>query len=73
MLLGKIFDEIGFNQIQDPIFRQLVLYRLVYPTSKLKTTEYLLRYSEIYWDENKVYRYLDKLHSTQKELVQRIS
>ncbi len=73
LLLGKIFDEIGFNQIQDPIFRQLVLYRLVYPTSKLKTTEYLLRYSEIYWDENKVYRYLDKLHSTQKELVQRIS
>lgn len=73
LLLGKIFDEIGFNKIKDPFFKQLVLYRLVYPSSKLKTTEYLYRYQQIYWDENKVYRYLDKLHSTQKELVQQIS
>lgn len=73
LLLGKIFDEIGFNKIVDPIFKQLVLYRLVYPSSKLKTTEYLYRYQQIYWDENKIYRYLDKLHSTQKELVQQIS
>ncbi len=73
LLLGKIFDEIGFNKIKDPIFKQLVLYRLVYPSSKLKTTEYLYRYQQINWDENKVYRYLDKLHSTQKEMVQQIS
>ena len=73
LLLGKIFDEIGFNKIGDPIFKQLVLYRLVYPTSKLKTTEYLQRYQQINWDENKVYRYLDKLYNTQKELVQQIS
>lgn len=73
LLLGTIFDEIGFNKIKDPIFKQLVLYRLVYPTSKLKTTEYLRRYQQINWDENKVYRYLDKLYNTQKELVQQIS
>ena len=73
LLLGKIFDEIGFNKIGDPIFKQLVLYRLVYPTSKLKTTEYLQRYQQINWDENKVYRYLDKLYNMQKELVQQIS
>ncbi len=73
LLLGKIFNEIGFNKIGDPIFKQLVLYRLVYPTSKLKTTEYLQRYQQINWDENKVYRYLDKLYNTQKELVQQIS
>ncbi len=66
LLLGTIFDEIGFNKIKDPIFKQLVLYRLVYPTSKLKTTEYLRRYQQINWDENKVYRYLDKLYNTQK-------
>lgn len=72
-LLGNIFDSIGFNKIDDPIFKQLVLYRLVYPSSKLKTTEYLYRYQQIDWDENKVYRYLDKLHKTQKELVQQIS
>jgi transposase len=73
LLLGNIFDQIGFNQIADPIFKQLVLYRLVYPTSKLKTTEYLYRYQQIDWDENKVYRYLDKLYKGQKEIVQQIS
>jgi transposase len=73
LLLGKLFDEIGFNKIKDSIFKQLVLYRLVYPSSKLKTTEYLYRFQGISWDENKVYRYLDKLYNTQKELVQQIS
>jgi hypothetical protein len=51
----------------------LVLYRLVYPSSKLKTTEFLYRYHQIERDENKVYRYLDKLHDSQKEFVQQIS
>ena len=40
-ILGKIFNDIGFNQIPDSLFRDLVLYRLVYPKSKLKTVEYL--------------------------------
>ena len=38
-VLGKIFDEIGFNHIKDVLFKDLVLYRLVYPKSKLKTCE----------------------------------
>jgi hypothetical protein len=25
LLLGKLFDEIGFNQIEDTLFKQLVL------------------------------------------------
>ncbi|MFS0490934.1 hypothetical protein [Leadbetterella byssophila] len=41
LVLGKIFDEIGFNQIKGELLRDLVFYRLVYPKSKLKTTEYL--------------------------------
>jgi transposase len=73
LVLGKLFDEIGFNKIKEPIFKQLVLYRLIYPSSKLKTTEYLYRYHQISWDEDQVYRYLDKLHSKQKQLVQQIS
>lgn len=73
LVVGKLFDDIGFSVIKDEIFKQLVLYRLVYPTSKLKTTEYLYRYHQLNWDENKVYRYLDKLYNTQKELVQQIS
>lgn len=34
LVLGKIFDEIGFNKIEDELFKDLVLYRLVYPKSK---------------------------------------
>lgn len=73
LLLGRLFKEIGFDQVKDEIFRELVLARVAFPKSKLKTTEYLFRYKQIEWDENQVYRYLDKLHSKQKELVQKIS
>jgi hypothetical protein len=51
-LLGRIFDEIGFNKIEDKIFRQLVIYRVAFPQSKLKTTEYLYRYQHIDWHED---------------------
>lgn len=73
LLLGRIFDDIGFTKIRDAVFKELVLARVAFPKSKLKTTEYLLRYKQIYWDEDHIYRYLDKLHSSQKEDVQRIS
>jgi len=73
LILGRLFDEIGFNKIKDEIFRQLVIYRIAFPKSKLKTTQYLYRYEHIDWDENMLYRYLDKLHFTQKEKVQQIS
>ena len=58
LLLGRIFDEIGFNQISDPYFKYLVLYRLAHPHSKLKTTEYLYRYHRIDWHEDQLYRCL---------------
>lgn len=73
LVLGKIFDDIGFNQIADELFRDLVLYRLVYPKSKLKTTEYLYRYAGKDYLEDDVYRYLDKLYNSGKEQVQQIS
>jgi transposase len=73
LVLGKIFNEIGFQLIEDKLFKDLVLYRLVYPKSKLKTTEYLYRFEQKSYSEDDIYRYLDKLHSTQKELVQKIS
>ena len=73
LVLGKIFDEVGFNKIQDELFKDLVLYRLVYPKSKLKTTEYLYRYAGKNYSEDDVYRYLDKLYNTHKEQVQQIS
>jgi len=73
LLLGKLFDEIGFSAINDEIFRQLVIYRIAFPKSKLKTLEYLRRYAQIDWNKDKIYRYLDKLQLEQKEQIQQIS
>jgi transposase len=73
LLLGRLFDQIGFNQIDDDLFRRLVLARLCFPASKLRTTDYLQKYHDISVDEDAIYRYLDKLYSTQKETVQQIS
>lgn len=73
LLLGSIFNEIGFNAISDFIFRQLVIARLCFPVSKLKTTDYLVKYNSISLDIDSVYRYPDKLYNTQKEQVQQIS
>lgn len=73
LLLGKIFDDIGFRAVDDAIFRQLVLSRISYPASKLKTSDYLDKYHDLDYPVQQIYRYMDKLHSTQKELVQQIS
>ena len=59
LLLGKIFDEIGFNTIKEPLFRYLVITRLVYPVSKLKTVDYLYKHKGIQFDVERIYRYLD--------------
>ncbi len=73
LILGKLFDEIGFNGIKDELFRHLVITRLCYPASKLKTTDYLFKYKGIHVDAERIYRYMDKLHSKKKDRIQEIS
>jgi len=73
LLLGKLFDEIGFDIIEDTLFRHLVITRLCYPTSKLKTTDYLFKYQGLTIDVESIYRYMDKLQIQQKQIVQQIS
>jgi transposase len=73
LVLGKLFNEIGFNQIKDELFRHLVVARMIYPVSKLKTLDYLLKYKGIIYEKDQVYRYLDKLHRDQIELAKQIS
>lgn len=72
-LLGRIYDQIGFDQIPDPLFRALVISRVCFPASKRKTAEYLNRYHFFELDPQRIYRYMDRLYSTHKELVQQIS
>lgn len=73
LMLGKLFNEIGFDQIDDELFRKLVLARVCFPVSKLKTAEYLRRYEGYETDEDKIYRYLDKLSKELKRKIQKIS
>ena len=72
-ILGKIFDSIGFNQIDDELFRHLVITRLVYPGSKLKTIDYLARYKGIILQVDQLYRFLDKLSHMHKPELERLS
>lgn len=73
LLLGRIFNQIGFNRLNDELFRYLVFARLSYPVSKLKTSEYIFRYKNQDIPVQQIYRYLDKLYNRQKEEVQQIS
>lgn len=73
LLLGGLFEQIGFGQIKDVLFKRLVLARLCYPASKLRTTDYFAKYEYLEMDVQSIYRYMDKLHRKQKAAVQRIS
>lgn len=73
LLLGQIFDAVGFNSIEEGLFRHLVITRIVHPVSKLKTTDYLFKYKGEEISVYSIYRYLDKLHKSQMELVKTIS
>lgn len=73
MVLGKLFDQIGFNVIKEELFRHLVIARLIYPVSKLKTIDYLQKYKGITLHVNDIYRYMDKLHARQIKQVQQIN
>lgn len=73
LIFGTIFDRIGFNTIQEPLFRHLVIARLAYPTSKLKTVDYLYRYQGMHIHEDTVYRFLDTLNELHKTIVEKIS
>ena len=73
LILDRVFDRIGFNRIEDVVFRKLVQSRLSFPASKAATVEYLKNYYDEDVDLSKIYRYLDKLNDKHKDLVQDIS
>lgn len=73
LLLGKIYTDIGFDQVKNELLRPLVLIRLSHPVSKLKTSKHLKRYFSIDIKEDRIYRYLDTLYRDHKEELQQIS
>ena len=73
IIFGKIYDNIGFGAIQEELFRHLVLARLAFPLSKLKTIDYLYRFQGVLLDIDAVYRFLDKLNNKLKDQVEQIA
>ena len=73
LILNQAFQLVGFDAIEDEVFRQLVVARLCQPSSKAGTVDYLKSHFDEDVELHKVYRYLDRLHNTQQEDIQRIS
>ncbi len=73
LIFGQLFDEIGFQIIPEQLFRDIVVARLVYPTSKLKTTDYLYRYQGKTMNVQEVYRFLDRLNARYAEQAKQIA
>ena len=64
LVYGRLFDKIGFGAVRtsdNDIFKSLVVTRLYRPGSKLKTLRYMAYFMNKFYDEDKIYRYLDEL------------
>lgn len=73
LIFGKIYDGIGFNAITEELFRHLVISRLAFPLSRLKTIDYLYQFQGITLEISSVYPFLDKLSNKLKDQVEQIS
>jgi len=73
LIFGRIFDQIGFDVIGERLFRDIVIARLVYPTSKAKTVDYLYRYQGKTISTQSIYRFLDRLNDQYSLQAQQIA
>jgi transposase len=73
LILNHVFTIVGFDVIEDETLKHLVVSRLCQPSSKTGTADYLKSYFDEDVKLNQIYRYLDKLNETQKEIIQSIS
>lgn len=73
LIFGKIYDKLGFSEIESNLFRHLVITRLFHPGSKLKAIDYLSRFLNVDLQVDEIYRFLDKLSKQLKEQVEQIA
>ncbi len=73
LIFGRLFDEIGFDAIPEPLFRAIVVARLAYPVSKLKTVDYLYRYQGKSVSLDSIYLFLDRLNKRYSKQAQAIA
>ena len=77
LVYGSLYDRIGYNAIDDEMFRHLVVCRLFNPGSKLKTIDYMSRYLHVNKSVDSIYRFIDRLSPAEgcgvKHQVEQIS
>ncbi len=73
IILSRVYDGIGFGAIRDNTLRSLAIARVCEPKSKMATVEYLRRCFREDYRLHQIYRYMDTLYNTQRELIQQIS
>lgn len=74
LILGKVYQKIGFPDDGCPnYFKNLVLCRLVYPGSKLKTVEYFKQHLNLDVSVYSVYRFLDELNLDLKPRIEQLT
>ena len=74
LILGKIYQKIGFHKAGCPdLFRNLVLCRLVYPGSKLKTIDYFKQHLNTDVSVYSIYRFMDELNTELKPTIEQIT
>lgn len=72
LILAKIYKKIGFpDGGSRDYFKDLVLCRLVYPGSKLKTVEYFKKHLNLDISVYSIYRYLDRVNQSLKPNIEK--
>ena len=67
-IFGKTFDVIGFSKvINSSLFKDLVVFRIAYPVSKLKTVQIMNSEYKMQIDKMKVYRFMDSIDQSIRE------
>lgn len=72
IILSRVYDDVGFGAIGDDTLRSLAIARVCEPKSKVATVEYLKRCFHEDYRLYRIYRYMDTLYDTQRELIQQI-
>ncbi len=74
LVLGKIYEKIGYPEDGScNYFKNLVLCRIVYPGSKLKTVKYFKQHLNLAVSVYSVYRFMDELESGLKQTIEKIT
>jgi transposase len=73
LILGRVFDAVGFGAVPEILFRHLVIARLSEPGSKLRTVDHMQRYMGVSTSADSIYRFMDRLDAGLKTQVEQIA